>query len=580
MLHKLDRSLLLKGEIEPSAKNALNEASKSSDSTSEQSFGSYFSEPQNKPLTKPSNQSPKHSEDALGEETPQTLQQSPKSEFLKSHLESNEGNVEDATARTQLLSDGVVIQSSSDTDKGFSTSVPENFGSSLSDESNIGFFELMVSMKEVSLEQDKPISSQLDTPAADEQLVELAADSQQEQIAVNELLQQSGAIEEDSDETPNILNLQANAPLASDVEGEVTLAATALEETAVTIDETNSETAEQTPLHPDVEAFLMTVSAEVSATVNDTMSVEETDLNGNVDAIHSMDDLELAKLTLTPLMQQLQQSVNKLNQAYQSANPETQAAIAKQMHRLLGPQTIKDGAPLIAPSIEWSESELPLKIDVQQVIKEIMAMQTQAKQADGNQMIPLTGALGQLIREHQNASDRLEASSQLLSEEGVTAKNVALTSNTQLTRAPSDVATNVLHLQRSDAHKKLAETVSVMINQRHLLADIRLDPADLGMMQIKVNMQGEQAHISFVVQSQQTQQLMEQSIQRLRELLINQGVDVGDTFVSHDEQAFENQQQEGGDANGELASESEQAEDETSEVAVQVVDDGRIDDFA
>ena len=62
----------------------------------------------------------------------------------------------------------------------------------------------------------------------------------------------------------------------------------------------------------------------------------------------------------------------------------------------------------------------------------------------------------------------------------------------------ADKAVNII---KSEGQQQLTEKVRWMVNARNPSAEIRLDPPDLGSMQIKVNMNGDNAQVSFTVQS-------------------------------------------------------------------------------
>ena len=91
-----------------------------------------------------------------------------------------------------------------------------------------------------------------------------------------------------------------------------------------------------------------------------------------------------------------------------------------------------------------------------------------------------------------------------------------------------------VNITRPEGHQQLADKVRMMVNTKNLNADIRLDPPDLGSMQIKITMQGDQASVSFVVQSQQAQQTLEQSAPRLREMLAERGIELGQSSVQQE----------------------------------------------
>lgn len=81
-----------------------------------------------------------------------------------------------------------------------------------------------------------------------------------------------------------------------------------------------------------------------------------------------------------------------------------------------------------------------------------------------------------------------------------------------------------LNLQQHDAASQLRQRVSLMVRQNIQVAEVRLDPAGLGQMQIKIDMQQDQAQVQFVVQQPQAKELLEQQLPRLRELLQQQGI--------------------------------------------------------
>ncbi|MBU1556316.1 MAG: flagellar hook-length control protein FliK [Gammaproteobacteria bacterium] len=93
-----------------------------------------------------------------------------------------------------------------------------------------------------------------------------------------------------------------------------------------------------------------------------------------------------------------------------------------------------------------------------------------------------------------------------------------------------------LNLQQHDAAGQLQQRVSIMLRQNIQVAEIRLDPAGLGQMQIKIDVQQEQTNVQFVVQQPQAKELLEQQLPRLRELLQQQGIVLGEGSVQQQSQ--------------------------------------------
>jgi flagellar hook-length control protein FliK len=90
-----------------------------------------------------------------------------------------------------------------------------------------------------------------------------------------------------------------------------------------------------------------------------------------------------------------------------------------------------------------------------------------------------------------------------------------------------------INIVKSDAAKLLQERVSSMLNINNKEAEIRLDPPEMGSMQIRIRSDAEQAQINFVVQNQQAKDSLEQSLPRLREMLAQQGIEMGESTISY-----------------------------------------------
>lgn len=88
-----------------------------------------------------------------------------------------------------------------------------------------------------------------------------------------------------------------------------------------------------------------------------------------------------------------------------------------------------------------------------------------------------------------------------------------------------------LQLNREMASDQMAERVQMMMSKNIKNIDIRLDPPELGRMQIRMNMNGDGATVHFTVANQQARDALEHSMPRLREMLAQQGVQLGDTSV-------------------------------------------------
>lgn len=119
------------------------------------------------------------------------------------------------------------------------------------------------------------------------------------------------------------------------------------------------------------------------------------------------------------------------------------------------------------------------------------------------------------------------------------------------------------------APERLRERVAVMFNTRTQAAEMRLDPPDLGRLNIRVNMNQEQASVTFQVTTPQAREALEQSLPRLRELLAEQGIQLADADISEQRQEqAQNQQGEGGEQSAPSTASTQSTESD----AVEVVD--------
>ncbi|WJG10612.1 flagellar hook-length control protein FliK [Aliiglaciecola sp. LCG003] len=131
-----------------------------------------------------------------------------------------------------------------------------------------------------------------------------------------------------------------------------------------------------------------------------------------------------------------------------------------------------------------------------------------------------------------------------------------------------------VNITRNEGLQQMTEKVRWMVSQNNLQADIRLDPPDLGSMKVRVSMSGDTATVNIVVQSQQARDVLDQAAPRLREMLEQQGIELGQSSVQQEQNETAEQQ---GDS--QFAQSSQSPEDMTvdeSLVAEQKINNGRI----
>ncbi|WP_028117912.1 flagellar hook-length control protein FliK [Ferrimonas senticii] len=131
--------------------------------------------------------------------------------------------------------------------------------------------------------------------------------------------------------------------------------------------------------------------------------------------------------------------------------------------------------------------------------------------------------------ERLDGGDELQPGGQLLRAEG---RHLAQAGNP--TANPSGSAEQALRqpLNAQQLAPELRDRLQMMVNSNNLTAEIRLDPPELGALQIRVQMNGDQANLQIITQQAQARELIDQALPRLREMLQQQGLSLGQTQVS------------------------------------------------
>ncbi|ELI5446948.1 flagellar hook-length control protein FliK [Vibrio parahaemolyticus] len=120
-------------------------------------------------------------------------------------------------------------------------------------------------------------------------------------------------------------------------------------------------------------------------------------------------------------------------------------------------------------------------------------------------------------------------------QQGVTAQQQTRAEAAQQAQLP-------LQLTKELANDQVAEKVQMMMSKNLKNLDIRLDPPELGRMQIRMTMNNDLANVHFTVTNPQARDIIEQTLPRLREMLAQQGMQLADSSV---QQQSSGQQQSG-----------------------------------
>lgn len=118
--------------------------------------------------------------------------------------------------------------------------------------------------------------------------------------------------------------------------------------------------------------------------------------------------------------------------------------------------------------------------------------------------------------------------------------------------------------------EKVNDKIVWLANQKIQFAEIHLNPQDLGPMEVKINVQNDQATVTFNSQHQGVRELLELNVNRLREMMSENGVDLAHVDVSDQSSQQQSDDEEGGD----VTTQSGEGDDELSSLG----EDGSITD--
>jgi len=139
----------------------------------------------------------------------------------------------------------------------------------------------------------------------------------------------------------------------------------------------------------------------------------------------------------------------------------------------------------------------------------------------------------QLVNNAQSAAAQV-LQGQFSQADTVMNENSQLRAEASKTQQQFEGFDKAVNIHKPEGQQQLNEKIRWMVNARNTMAEIRLDPPELGSMQVRVNVSGDAASVSFVVQSQQAKDALAEAMPRLRDMLSEQGIELGDAQVRKD----------------------------------------------
>lgn len=195
------------------------------------------------------------------------------------------------------------------------------------------------------------------------------------------------------------------------------------------------------------------------------------------------------------------------------------------------------------------------------------------------------GQFMQLMNNAQNSIHQV-VQNQLAQVDTTIIENSQLRSESSKPQMQFEGFDKAVNIHKPEGQQQLNEKIRWMVNARNTMAEIRLDPPELGSMQVRVNVQGDAASVSFIVQSQQAKDALADTMPKLRDMLSEQGIELGDAQVRKDNsQNGESGQQlagESGNGQGQRGNNDAEFDDDTRviEQAVTREAKGGIDYYA
>lgn len=313
---------------------------------------------------------------------------------------------------------------------------------------------------------------------------------------------------------------------------------------------TSDDIQSETELKPEIVSIANTQHQQISDTsksdgqkTNPAIASVDNKPNSHLLALAELNESQTQK-AIDNISSRLQNVLSELSEP--SKGNEFIAALQSNLKELKqqlaqGTETIKDlknliSDALVSSGIDVSSTKQP-KIDG--VVNQFNAVLNLANNVNYSANLQQSQVLG--ITDLQYAKE--------LNQQQIDGTKLANATNQANMQANADKAVNIF---KQEGQAQLAEKVRWMVNSRNQSAEIRLDPPDLGGVNIRVNMNGDSAQVSFNVQSNAAKEALDQALPRLREMLQEQGIELGQSNVQQDSQQQQGQPDEENSSSGSL----------------------------
>ncbi|MBK1694235.1 hypothetical protein CKO09_05710, partial [Chromatium weissei] len=338
-----------------------------------------------------------------------------------------------------------------------------------------------------------------------------------------------------------------------------------------------------TPTRPEIETELESVATpieikpvaqvQVESKSTEFRSIPIQPITKNTEQNQMPSQLVLAsETTIAPAL--MNAAVPRFGRTTISATDDIESTIATQ-------HSITD-----AESATTLES-IPLPLSQQ---KTIISQETQ-RVIEPRRFQPLFSEQGTLLRpiaiDSESKQNKLENTDNSISEKSVSIPTTPLTTLNIPNAAPSTRPLDLATVLQQGGERYLSEPVKWLVQTNANSVELKLHPANLGAIDVRVTMEAEKAHIQFLSSNSIVRDVLEAALPRLRDSLAQDGLQLGTVSVS--DQAAEQRRGSGRELAEAIQQERQHFDDIDAEIQTEtpsydnnaaLIDDGLLNDFA
>ncbi len=285
---------------------------------------------------------------------------------------------------------------------------------------------------------------------------------------------------------------------------------------------------------------------------NKTLATTDTALAKNAKALTSNQNTLLDKIKMGDDVSALAQSQNTFEKqrtglAEAISNSQNTANSKNLAGSNLG--QVSTATEVKASDAIKSEAQINAK-SVDHLIEQSKEFSVEDSKDINNKILPKTNTAFSINNSFSEMTGRAtQASQDIVEQHAADVFNpIGSSEVSQSQKTNTQLHQETISIFRRDFADAVKDKVMLMISQKLQQFDITLDPPELGNMHVRVNLQGDQATVNFVVQNQQAKDAFEQNMHKLKDMLAEQGVDVGDASVEQQSQQSDNENSNGEDS--------------------------------